>query len=337
MNHEIPLGERREFLKKLGLAGAGLMLSGRTWAAGESEPAQVPRRKFGRHDFTVSSLCLGGHALRLASDEEAQRIVDTALASGVNFFDNSYDYHGGKSEELMGRCIKGKRDKIFLMTKVCTHDSGGRKEAMEMLKTSLTRLGADHLDLWQVHAVASMSQVERAFAPGGVIEALDEARKAGLVRYVGFTGHTDPDVHLAMLSHGYAFDSCQLPISAIEANSDAFVRRVLPEVVKQKIAPLAMKTLGGNGQPVQDKIFTVQEGLGYAWSHPVTTVVSGITSLSQLQENAAMSAAFAPMSASAIAALEDRCRAATESNKYQIYRKWMSYRDGDAAMAARYV
>jgi len=338
MDLETPSGERRDFLKKLGLAGAGLFFGGgSSFAAGVSEPVSVPRRKFGRHDFTVSSLCLGGHALRLADDAEAQRIVDAALAHGVNFFDNSYDYHGGKSEELMGRCIKGKRDQIFLMTKVCTHDSGGKKEALEMLKTSLKRLGTDHLDLWQVHALANMAQVERAFAPGGVMEAVDAAKKQGLVRYVGFTGHTDPEVHLAMLSRGYAFDSCQLPVSAIEANSNAFVRRVLPEVVKQQIAPLAMKTLGGNGRPVQDGIFSVKEGLGYALSHPVTTVVSGITSLSQLKENAATVAAFTPMSSSALAALEKRCEQATKSNNYQPYRRWMTYRDGDAALGARYV
>ena len=299
-----------------------------------AEGITIPRRKFGRHDFTVSSLCLGGHALRIASDDEAQRMVDEALACGLNFFDNAWDYHGGKSEELMGKCIQGKRDKVFLMTKVCTHDTGGKHEAMKYLEESLKRLGTDHLDLWQVHAVATMEQVNRAFAPGGVIEALDEARKQGKVRYVGFTGHTEPDVHLAMLSHGYPFDSCQLPVSAIEANSNAFVRRVLPEVVKQGIAPLAMKTLGGNAKPVQDGIFSVEEGLGYALSHPVATVVSGINSTKQLKENAAIAAAFSAMSPEALAQLEQRCEEATKSNKYQPYRKWMAYRDGDAALYA---
>lgn len=322
--------ERRDFLKKLGAVGAGALLAPHLSLAEGS--SGVPRRKFGRHDFTVSSLCLGGHALRLASDEEAQRIVDEALERGVDFFDNAWDYHSGKSEELMGKCIEGKRNKIFLMTKVCTHDTGGRKEAMDFLEQSLKRLGTDHLDLWQVHAVSSMAQVEKAFAPGGVIEALDEARQQGKVKYVGFTGHTDPNVHLAMLSHGYAFDSCQMPVSAIEANSDAFVRRVLPEVVKQGIAPLAMKTLGGNAKPVQDGIFSVKEGLSYALSHPVATVVSGITSVQQLRDNSAVASAFIPMSPNALASLEERCRQATESNKYQPYRKWLSYRDGDAAL-----
>lgn len=309
----IPSTRRREFLKQIAALGAATLF-GRRLAAGEAE-IRIPRRKFGRHDVTVSSPCLGGHALRLASDEDAQRIVDTALACGLDFFDNAWDYHGGKSEELMGKCIQGKRDKVFLMTKVCTHDTGGRKEAMDMLDQSLKRLGTDHLDLWQVHAVATMAQVERAFAPGGVIEALDEARKAGKVRFVGFTGHTDPDVHLAMLSHGYPFDACQLPVSAIEANSNAFVRRVLPELKKQGVAPLGMKSLGGSAKSVRDGILTVKEALTYSLSQPLATLVSGIINVAQLRENSAIASAFAPMSDAELLALEQRCLPATESNR----------------------
>jgi len=330
-----PRHERREFLKRLGLAGAGLFFGGNTFAVDKFP--QVPRRKFGRHDFTVSSLGLGGQALRNASDAEAQQIVDAALAMGVDFFDNCWDYHNGRAEELMGRCIKGKRDKVFLMTKACTHSTGGRKEAMEMLEQSLARFDTDHLDLWQIHAVATMQQVERAFAPGGVIEALDEARKQGKVRFVGFTGHSNPAVHLAMLSHGYQFDACQLPISAIEANSNAFVKRVLPELLKQKIAPLAMKSLGGNADPIRDGIVSVSEALTYALSNPVATVVSGIESLPQFRENAGIAASFTPMPVDIMLALEKRCLPATESNKYQPYRRWSSYRDGDAARYSSHV
>ena len=334
-----PLQARREFLKQLTLAAAALLLASHGQVSlAASNPAspgsQIPRRKLGRHDITVSSLCLGGHALGLATDEDAQKIVDHALDLGLDFFDNAWDYHSGRSEELMGRCIRGKRDRVFIMTKVCTHDSGGKKEAMTMLEESLRRLGTDHLDLWQVHALATQAQVKKAFAPGGVIEALDEARQQGKIRFTGFTGHTEPDVHLAMLSHGYAFDACQLPISAIEVHSDAFVRRVLPELIKQNIAPLAMKTLGGNAKPIRDRILTVREGIGYGLSLPVATVVSGITSLDQLKENAAIATAFKPFTASELAALEERCKDANESQKYEPYRKWMSYRDGDAAQAA---
>jgi predicted aldo/keto reductase-like oxidoreductase len=175
-----------------------------------------------------------------------------------------------------------------------------------------------------------MEQVERAFAPGGVMEAVEEARKQGKVRFVGFTGHTEPDVHLAMLARGFAFDACQLPISAIEANSNAFVRRVLPELLKQKIAPLAMKTLGGNAKPVKDKVFSVREGLSYALTHPVASIISGITSVAELRENAELVSSFQPMSAEELVALEKRCEPATQSNEYQPYRKWMAYQDGDA-------
>lgn len=330
---------RRDFLKGIGLAAAAL-LAGRTLAStpAETPPAgRVQRRKFGRHDFTVSALALGGYSLRTASDDDAQRIVDAALDAGVDFFDNAWDYHKGTAEELMGRCIKGKRDRIFLMTKVCTHDNGGRREALEMLDQSLARLGTDHLDLWQVHAVSTPAQVEHAFAPGGVIEALNEAKKAGKVRFVGFTGHTDPDVHLAMLSHGYPFDACQFPVSAIEANANAFVRRVLPEVVRQGIAPLAMKSLCGGAKPVREGIYTVREGISYALSQPVTTVVSGITKLQELAENTAIATGFSPMSAAELASLEERCRAATESGNFQPYRKWLSYRDGDSEKFDRIV
>jgi len=324
---------RRDFLKGIGLAAAAV-LTGRSFG---SQPAdnkplgRVQRRNFGRHKFTVSSLALGGYSLRTANDDDARRIVDAALNAGIDFFDNAWDYHNGTAEELMGRCIKGKRDRVFLMTKVCTHDNGGRREAIRMLDQSLARLGTDHLDLWQVHAVSTLAQVRNAFAPGGVIEALDEARKAGKVRFVGFTGHTDPDVHLAMLSHGYPFDACQLPISAIEANSNAFVRRVLPELVRQGIAPLAMKSLCGSAKPVREGIYSVREGISYALSQPVTTVVSGITNLQELTENAAIATDFSQMSSAELASLEDRCRAATESENFQPYRKWMSYKEGDAA------
>lgn len=331
MNNQREVEERRTFLKKLAVLATGMAVAPQLIGE-ENTDGKVPRRKLGRHDITVSCLALGGHALRLAKDDEAQRIVDTALDLGVDFFDNAWDYHNGESEKLMGRCIKGKRDKVFLMTKVCTHDTGGRKEGLQYLEESLQRLGTDHLDLWQVHALSTQEQVTRAFAPGGVMEAVEEARRQGKVRFTGFTGHTDPDVHLAMLGHGFKFDTCQLPISAIEANSNAFVRRVLPELLKQKIAPLAMKTLGGNGKPIKDGVFSVKEGLSYALTHPISSIVNGITSVAELRENAALVSAAQAMGAEELVALEKRCESATQSNQYQPYRKWMAYRDGDAIM-----
>ncbi len=328
--------ERREFLRRLGFATAALAVGGsmgRSWSA-DGEAARVPTRKFGKHDVRVSALALGGHALRLASDEEAAKMVDAALELGVTFFDNSWDYHDGESEKLMGRLIEGRREEVFLMTKVCTHDGADYDTAMRMLDESLERLKTDHLDLWQWHAVATQEQVRKGFDKGGVVEALSEAKADGRVRFVGFTGHTNPEVHLAVLEHGYEFDSCQLPISPIEANSDAFVRRVLPELLKQRIAPLAMKALGGNYAPVKKGVFSLEEGLRYAWSHPVAALVSGVTSEVQLRENAKLAMGFSPMETGAMVALEDRVKPESEGHRFEPYRRWMSYRDGDAAMVA---
>jgi uncharacterized protein len=339
--HSLSPLERREFLKRVGLLGAGLMLGGtatRAFAAESMETAaeiRVPQRKFGRHDLTVPMLAIGGSALRQASDEEAAKIIDAAIDVGATFLDNAWDYHKGAAEELMGRLIEGRRDKFFLMTKVCTHDKADDYGlAMRMLEESLKRLKTDHLDLWQWHAVATQDQVKLGFTENGVVKALTDAKKQGKVRFIGFTGHTDPDVHLAVLAHKFPFDACQLPISAIEANSNAFVRRVLPELVRQGIAPLAMKTLSGNALPVKDKIISVPEGLGYAWSQPVATVVSGVRSTAELRENAKLAADFHKMTAEQITALEKRVMPATEANKYQPYRKWMGYRDGDSATYA---
>jgi len=328
--------ERREFLRTLGLTGAGILLGSPLARVLASEyppakPGQVPVRKFGRHDLMLPTLGLGGHALGRASDDEAAAMIDAAIELGATFLDNAWDYHGGRSEELMGKLIDGRRDRFFLMTKVCTHDAADDYAmAMRMLDESLKRLRTDHLDLWQWHAVSSLDQVKKGFESKGVVDALFDAKKQGKVRFVGFTGHTHPDVSLAVLKEKAPFDASQIPISPIEANSDAFVRRVLPELIKQEIAPLAMKTLGGNFAPVKDHIFSLNEGLQYAWSHPITTVISGVTTVDQLRQNAALAAAFQPMAPDQMLALEDRVVPATDSNRFQPYRNWMSYRDGDS-------
>src|SRR5215471_8803281 len=156
-------------------------------------------------------------------------------------------------------------EKVFLMTKVCTHGRD-KKVAMQQLDESLKRLRTDHLDLWQVHECVYDNDPERHFARGGVIEALDEAKKAGKVRYVGFTGHKHPDIHLKMLSYGYPFDSVQMPLNSFDATYRSFQKRVLPEVAKRGMAALGMKSLGGNGQPVMKGVVTAEEALRYAMS-----------------------------------------------------------------------
>src|SRR5437588_3272843 len=219
--------DRRRFLKQAGLAGAGAALSGSlAWAAplelSNVGPDKIPQKPLGKTGEKVSVIGIGGFTLgESPSLEEAVKIVGEAIDAGVNFMDNAWEYHDGKSEEWMGKALKGKRDKVFLMTKVCTHGRD-KKVAMQQLDESLKRLKTDHLDLWQIHECVYYNDPERHFAKGGVVEALDEAKKAGKVRFVGFTGHKDPAIHLKMLSYKYPFDSAQMPLNPFDATYRSF-------------------------------------------------------------------------------------------------------------------
>ena len=189
---------RRGFLKTLAAAGAGTVFAGNASPAAAAEtPAfgPVPKRKFGRHSEMISSLALGGATLAHAeSIEEATRIVAAAIDWGVTFFDNAWEYSDGRAEEWMGIAMRGKRDKVFLMSKVCTHLKGQetKDKALAMLENSLRRLKTDHLDLWQVHQILTEAEADSIFMPGGVLEAIEQAKKQGKIRYCGFTGHADP-------------------------------------------------------------------------------------------------------------------------------------------------
>ena len=233
---------RRDFLHTAGLVGAGLTVYGASLRAqapprlelSNTGPDRIPRKPFGRTGETVSVIGLGGYSLGDApSLREAIAIVHEAVDAGVNFLDNAWEYHDGKSEDWMGQALKGRRDKVFLMTKVCTHGRD-KQVALRQLDESLRRLQTDHLDLWQVHECVYDNDPERHFAKGGVIEALDEAKKAGKVRYVGFTGHKNPAIHLKMLSYNYPFDSVQMPLNAFDASYRSFHKHVLPEVNKAR-------------------------------------------------------------------------------------------------------
>src|SRR5262245_10570071 len=181
----------------------------------------------------VSALCLGGYNLgSIDSAREAVRIVHAAIDAGITFMDNAWEYNDHESEVRMGRAIADRRQDVFLMTKVCTHGRGAAL-AMRQLDESLRRLKTDYLDLWQVHEVVYDNEPELHFARGGVIEALDRAKQAGKVRFVGFTGHKDPAIHLGMLKHGYPFDACQLPLNVFDATFRSFERQVLPELLRQ--------------------------------------------------------------------------------------------------------
>jgi len=244
----------------------------------------IPLRRFGRHDEQVPALGMGGYHLgNIENEREAVRLVHAAIDEGVTFLDNAWEYHEGRSEELVGKAVSDRRDRVFLMTKVCTHGRNARV-ALRQLETSLKRLRTDHLDLWQIHECAYYNDPERHFAPGGVVEALERAKQQGKVRYVGFTGHKDPAIHLEMLAQEFPFDSCQLPLNGFDATFKSFEQQVLPELQRQGIAPIGMKSLGGSGRAVSERRVKAPEALRYAMSLPVATTVSGIDSMRVLTE-----------------------------------------------------
>ena len=335
--HSTHLGpDRRDFLQTAGLVGAGLALSESLLRAepppqltlSNTGPDRIPRKPFGRTGETVSVIGIGGYSLGDApSLNEAIAIVHQAIEAGVNFFDNAWEYHDGRSEEWMGQALKGRRDKVFLMTKVCTHGRD-KKVGLQQLEESLKRLQTDHLDLWQIHECVYDNDPERHFAKGGVIEALDEAKKAGKVRYVGFTGHKNPAIHLKMLSYNYPFDSVQMPLNPFDATYRSFATNVLPEVNKRGMAGLGMKSLGGNGQPVIQGVVTVEEALRYAMSLPVATTISGIDSLAVLHQNLVIARGFRPMTEEEMEGLRRRCAPPAGDGHLELYKSTMKY-DGD--------
>jgi aryl-alcohol dehydrogenase-like predicted oxidoreductase len=309
-----------------------LFLGAASLAAGDAMLAQhtgtVPMRPLGKTGVQVSAIGIGGYHLGSAKDlQEAKRIVDEAIDAGVNFFDNAWDYHDGRSEEWMGAALRGKRDKVVLMTKVCTHGRD-KRVALTMLDESLRRLQTDHLDVWQIHEVIYENDPDLIFAPNGAIEALAQAKKEGKVRFIGFTGHKDPSIHLRMLSHDFPFDTVQMPLNCMDANFRSFETHVLPELNRRGIAPLGMKSLGGCGEIVAKGVARVDEALRYAMSLPVATTISGMNSVDVLRQNLAIACGFKPMSAAQMQQLRDRCREDSADGRYELFKTTKKY-DGD--------
>ncbi|MBV8832335.1 MAG: aldo/keto reductase, partial [Acidobacteriaceae bacterium] len=273
-----------------------------------AQTGEIPKRKFGKTGVEVSALGLGGHHLGDAEDlDTAKRIVASAVDGGVTFFDNCWEYHRGKSEIWLGEALKGKRQQVFLMTKVCTH---GRDKgvAMQMLDESLARLQTDHLDLWQIHGVSFENDPQLFIRPNGAAEALLQAKKDGKVRFTGFTGHKDPNIHLAMLRTGFPFDAVQMPLNAFDATFRSFENLVLPELINRGIAPLGMKPMGGAGPAIKAGVLTAEESLRYAMSLPVASTITGMDKLEIAVQDLKIAQNFEPLSRAAMDSLRDRCR-----------------------------
>jgi uncharacterized protein len=293
----------------------------------------IPFKHFGKTGVQISALGLGGHHLGNAKDEAtAVEIVHRAIDGGVTFYDCCWEYNRGKSEDWLGKGIKGFRDKVFLMTKVCTH---GRDQAlaMLMLEQSLRRLQTDHLDLWQIHGVSFPNDAELFIRPNGAAEALTRAVKQGKVRFTGFSGHKDPEYHLAMLNTGFPFDAVQMPLNPFDANFHSFEQNVLPVLNQRGIAPLGMKPICGTGTPVQKGIFTPDELLRYSMSLPIATTITGVADLAILEQNLKIAQGFTPLSESEMQALRLRAKPYAGDGHIEVYKTSIKFDNPEARMA----
>ncbi len=346
--------DRRSFLKT-GIAAAGLAASGRllgsqalaqnappdqpaagsqlatrpaalvlpTFKGPDYRKGDMPYRPLGRTGEKVSLIGLGGWHLGAAKDQkECTRIIASAVERNVNFLDNCWDYHDGKSEEWMGTSLKETRlrDKVFLMTKT---DGRTRKATAQQIEECLRRLKTDRIDLVQIHEVIRMEDPDRCFAEDGAIHALQDARQAGKIRFIGFTGHKDPLVHLRMLEvakeHGFRFDAVQLPINLLDAHFRSFAGQVVPVLVRENIGVLGMKPFA-SGAILKTNTVNPIECLHYAMNVTTDTVITGITDMRLLEQALEAARTFQPMDRQQLEALLDKTRQAALTGRYEAFK-----------------
>jgi aryl-alcohol dehydrogenase-like predicted oxidoreductase len=288
-------------------------------------------RKLGRTGERVSAIGLGGFHLGFARDlDEAVRIVRSAVDRGINFLDNCWDYHLGESERRMGAALRdGYRDQVFLMTKF---DGRTKKSTAKQIDESLERLQTDHLDLIQYHENIRLEDPDRFFAPDGPLEALVEAKKAGKIRFIGFTGHKDPLVHLRMLEvaaeHKFRFDTCQMPLNVMDAHFRSFGRNVLPKLVEQGIGVLGMKPLG-DGHVLQCGHVTAIECLHYALTLPTSVVITGCENMERLDQAFQAAETFRPLSNEQVTQLLAKTKPFADAGRCEPFKITSMY-DGTA-------
>jgi predicted aldo/keto reductase-like oxidoreductase len=282
----------------------------------------IPYRTLGRSGERVSLIGLGGyHVGKQADPQESIRIIRTGLDEGINFLDNCWDYNGGESEIRMGKALRdGYRQNAFLMSKI---DGRTKAAASSQINESLRRLQTDRIDLLQFHEVIRDSDPERIFAEGGGMEAVLEAQKAGKIRFIGFTGHKSPDIHLKMLAaaskHGFTFDAVQMPLNVMDAHFNSFEKEVLPLLLKNGIGVLGMKPMGDR-IILDSKTATPVECLHYAMNLPASVVITGCDSLPILQQALQAARSFQPMNSSQVAALLARTAKASEAGQFELYK-----------------
>jgi predicted aldo/keto reductase-like oxidoreductase len=303
-------------------AAAALLEQPRAFAAPAAASGEMPYRTLGRSDEKISLLGLGGYHLGLQHDEEESiRIVRTAIDNGVTFMDNCWDYNGGASEVRMGKALRdGYRQKVFLMTKI---DGQVKDLAAQQIDESLRRLQAETIDLLQFHEVIRPGDPDRIFGPRGAIEAVLAAKQAGKIRYIGFTGHKDPDIHLKMLhtafQQGLTFDAVQMPLNPMDAHYRSFTKKVLPVLVEHGIGVLGMKPMG-NGFLLKSQTVTPVECLHYAMSLPTSVVITGCDSLKILNQALAAARTFRPLGEREVAELLAKTAAAGAHGEFEPFK-----------------
>jgi predicted aldo/keto reductase-like oxidoreductase len=298
------------------LAGMGLA------AMARAESNGMIYRTLGKTGEKVSAIGLGGHHIGRPKDpNEGIKIIRSALDRGITFLDNCWDYHNGESERRMGRALRdGYRKKAFLMTKF---DARTKDLTARQIDESLGRLETDHIDLIQFHENIRMEDPDRFFASDGPLEALMAAKKAGKIRYIGFTGHKDPAVHLRMLEvagqHGFHFDTCQMPLNVMDAHFRSFGKNVVPRLVAQGIGVLGMKPMG-DGLVLESGVVTPIECLHYALNLPTSVVINGCESMERLDQAFEAARTFKPMSQAQVAALLAKTKEAAMTGKYELFK-----------------
>lgn len=312
--------KRRDFVKLTLAAGLAFTTAPRGWAADEKHG--IPRRQLGKTGESVSLAGLGGYHIGMQRDEaESIRIIRAAIEGGINFMDNCWDYNEGASEIRMGKALQdGYRDRVFLMTKI---DGRDKATAAKQIEESIRRLQVDHVDLMQFHEIIRMDDADRIFAEGGALEAMRAAQKAGKVRFIGFTGHKDPKIHLHMLNlaqkNGVHFDAVQLPLNVMDAHYDSFERKVLPVLRERGIGVLAMKPLGG-GVILKSKTASPTECLHYAMNLPVDVVITGCESMENLEQALQATRTFQPMKKPDVEALLTKTAKAAKAGEFEKYK-----------------
>ncbi|MDA2936991.1 aldo/keto reductase [Acidobacteria bacterium AH-259-A15] len=313
---------RREFVGNTLGATAAASLGHWMLAQTRPSPAGIPTRPLGKTGEKVSILCLGGWHIGAVKDpQETIRIMHAAMDQGITFFDNAWDYHDGWSEEIMGRALAmdTRRQKVFLMTKNCERDYQG---SMRNLEESLRRLQTDYLDLWQFHEMVYDNDPDWVFEKRGIKAAI-EAQKAGKVRYIGFTGHKDPRIHLKMLGKPFAWDAAQMPINVMDFHYRSFQNEVVPVCLEKGVGVLGMKSLGGGypkGRIPDTTGVSAQECLRYALGLPISSLVVGITSMKDLEQDLEVARNFESMEATEHKRLLARVKDVATDGRHELFK-----------------